>query len=335
MVKNARNSLFSKKSFFSVLTSLSLLAFSSSLLYFSINNSNYVSGQHDNQVVVQKDNPSDFTPQHQLSKDAQLENILQNSVSIHVYQYVENDFNYEDYSDDDGDCCDGCSNSEMIAKTMIANKFGSRMGSGVVLYLEKHKKFVILTCKHLFVDENVTDVKELEKIKEDFNNGKSYVMCIKNNRGHDNEVSEVKFKLKVIEISPDYDLSLLEFSNDFSENDINKFFNKKLTLDMSEEEAYGVGSELMHVGSFFAVLTHSFSYGHVSSMYRTINVIGYGENILDQADMSTYHGSSGGPVFLKENGKLVGVLVAGNSFGISFFVPLRHIVKFMTKLNLN
>lgn len=82
----------------------------------------------------------------------------------------------------------------------------------------------------------------------------------------------------------------------------------------------GIGTEVCHVGCTRG-LYNSYSEGVISQTDVTFA----GENV-DQTSSMAYPGSSGGGVWLKDTGKLYGILVMGIGPGVNFIVPARHIL---------
>lgn len=81
------------------------------------------------------------------------------------------------------------------------------------------------------------------------------------------------------------------------------------------------GTRLVHVGSFLGQDgSNSFSEGSISQIGRVMF-----DKVFDQGNFPAFPGSSGGGVFLQENGKDVGVLLRGAAPGFVFYCPVRRI----------
>lgn len=86
-----------------------------------------------------------------------------------------------------------------------------------------------------------------------------------------------------------------------------------------EREPPARGSELYHCGSLLGeVGANSLTQGIISQHGRLIE-----GKVYDQVSTPSFPGSSGGGVYLKSDGRLVGLLVRGTPGGFSLIVPMR------------
>jgi hypothetical protein len=84
------------------------------------------------------------------------------------------------------------------------------------------------------------------------------------------------------------------------------------------------GTELFHVGSLLGQIgANSLTSGIVSQTGRVIN-FGANSVIFDQTTVTAFPGSSGGGVFLKDNGLYMGMLVRGAGEQFNLIVPVRR-----------
>lgn len=93
----------------------------------------------------------------------------------------------------------------------------------------------------------------------------------------------------------------------------------------------GQGTELFHVGSLLGqVGANSLTTGIVS---QTGRVLKFGANavIFDQTTVTAFPGSSGGGVYLKDNGDYMGMLVRGAGETFNLIVPVRRMREWAKK----
>jgi len=93
-----------------------------------------------------------------------------------------------------------------------------------------------------------------------------------------------------------------------------------------------VGSSLFHVGSLLGqVGSNSLTTGVISQQGRVLDLGASGGVIFDQTTATAFPGSSGGGVYLQNDGKYVGMLVRGAGEGFNFIVPVRRLVGWAKK----
>lgn len=86
-----------------------------------------------------------------------------------------------------------------------------------------------------------------------------------------------------------------------------------------------VGTPLCHVGSLLGqVGANSYTEGVVSQIGRVLDLNARGV-VFDQTTVTAFPGSSGGGVFLREDGRYVGMLVRGAGEQFNFIVPARRL----------
>lgn len=189
---------------------------------------------------------------------------------------------------------------------------GSSSGSGVIF--NRDGETFAWTAAHV-----VDGLRSERKITED-GIGKTivefkdpYVVQVLKQDGR--EIGELKLAAKVLKYSDaDHgeDLSLLHVRKKGHFHDGVEFY-----LD---EEIPAIGSDLYHVGSLLGQIgANSLTTGIISQHGRLI-----GDKVFDQTTATSFPGSSGGGVFLRADGRYVGMLVRGAGEGFNLVVPVRR-----------
>jgi Trypsin-like peptidase domain len=89
-----------------------------------------------------------------------------------------------------------------------------------------------------------------------------------------------------------------------------------------------IGVELSHCGSLLGQFgANSYTTGVLSQVGRTLEMKGANVKVFDQVTAVAFPGSSGGGMYLKENGQYIGMLTQGvmKLQGFNFIVPVRRI----------
>ncbi len=92
-----------------------------------------------------------------------------------------------------------------------------------------------------------------------------------------------------------------------------------------------IGVELSHCGSLLGQFgANSYTTGVLSQIGRTLEMKGANVKVFDQVTAVAFPGSSGGGMYLKENGEYIGMLTQGvqKLQGFNFIVPVRRIHAF-------
>lgn len=98
-----------------------------------------------------------------------------------------------------------------------------------------------------------------------------------------------------------------------------------------EQGIPAIGTDLYHVGSLLGqVGSNSLTTGVVSQHGRVLN-FGASDVIFDQTTVTAFPGSSGGGVYLKSDGRCVGMLVRGAGEQFNFIVPVRRLTAWAKK----
>ena len=139
-------------------------------------------------------------------------------------------------------------------------------------------------------------------------------------------VGEVKYDCKVVKVSDaDYgeDLALLMVR-------CKGAYPLSISAKFVKDPNYipPIGIELSHCGSLLGQFgANSYTTGVLSQTGRTLAMKGANTKVFDQVTAVAFPGSSGGGMFLKENGEYIGMLTQGvmKLQGFNFIVPLRRI----------
>ncbi|MAH50831.1 hypothetical protein CMI37_33755 [Candidatus Pacearchaeota archaeon] len=130
--------------------------------------------------------------------------------------------------------------------------------------------------------------------------------------------------LKYSESEDDQDLALLRVRK------LN--FVKDSVVFYLDEDIPPLGTDLLHVGSLLGQFgANSMTSGIMSQHGRILKDLN--KHIFDQTTCTAFPGSSGGGVFLKDDGntRYVGMLVRGAGEGFNLIVPVRRMVEYCEK----
>lgn len=142
------------------------------------------------------------------------------------------------------------------------------------------------------------------------------------------KVGQVEMDAKVIRYSDadnGHDLVLLRVTQ---KN--NAEFSKLNTLFYLDKKIPAIGMDLMHCGSLLgADGANSITAGLLSAIARDI---GLGV-VFDQTSCPAFPGSSGGGVYIKKDGRYMGMLVRGAGETFNLVVPVRRMIKWSKAAN--
>jgi hypothetical protein len=125
--------------------------------------------------------------------------------------------------------------------------------------------------------------------------------------------------LKYSDAETGEDLAILQIrKRDFAPDSVSTQFYLDAPLPALGTELYHIGSLLGQFGS------NSLTTGVISQHGRVLNLSGSNGVIFDQTTATAFPGSSGGGVFLKTDGRYVGMIVRGAGEGFNFIVPVRR-----------
>lgn len=112
------------------------------------------------------------------------------------------------------------------------------------------------------------------------------------------------------------------------------FIQDSATFYLDGDMIVKPGTALVHVGSLKGQIgANSFTTGVLSQVGRVLN-LGNSNVVFDQSTVTAFPGSSGGGVFLSDNGKYIGMLVRGSGEQFNFIVPIRRMKSFCEKNNM-
>jgi hypothetical protein len=135
------------------------------------------------------------------------------------------------------------------------------------------------------------------------------------------------------------DAEVVKYSNAKDGHDLALLRVRKLNFIKSgvtfylDEKIPKLGTELYHVGSLLGYFgSNSMTDGIYSSHGRVIPSIN--KKIFDQTTVAAFPGSSGGGVYLKKDGRYVGMVVRGAGETFNLIVPVRRMIDWATENNL-
>jgi S1-C subfamily serine protease len=217
----------------------------------------------------------------------------------------------------------------------VTIKAGNSEGSGVIISRDvltnkdskdKMKVNFVWTCAHL-VDglrstRTVIDGEGKNKTVIEFKDAQIVKELVEGGR----KVGELKMDAKVIlysDATDGEDLALLLVRKVGFVDQNTEFFLENKNVE--------IGEPLLHVGSLLGQAgANSMTNGIMSKVGRVLN-IGSGDGVVfDQTTVTAFPGSSGGGVFIKD-GRYVGMLVRGSGETFNFIVPIRRMVKWAKK----
>lgn len=138
-------------------------------------------------------------------------------------------------------------------------------------------------------------------------------------RQNGRRIGELKMDARVIRYSNAYDgedLALLE---------VRKRNFSTATIEFFNDEIPTIGTELYHVGSLLGQFgSNSLTTGVVSQIGRVLP-LGANGIVFDQTTVTAFPGSSGGGVFIKADGRYVGMLVRAAGEQFNLMVPIRRL----------
>lgn len=134
-------------------------------------------------------------------------------------------------------------------------------------------------------------------------------------------VGKVEFFAEVIRFSSEEDLALLKIrKKNFATESVEFYLDKKLLP---------IGTRLFHVGSLLGQMgSNSMTNGILSQDGRLLD-----KKVFTQTTVAAFPGSSGGGVYT-EDGKMMGMLVRGAGETFNLVVPVRRMVDWSKKANI-
>lgn len=198
----------------------------------------------------------------------------------------------------------------------VTIRAGGAQGSGVLF--TRGDRTYVWTAAHVIDGCRVVRtviVNGVEKTLVEFRD----VSIVQEFRQEGRRIGESSMECRVIRYSDSEqgdDLALLE---------VRKKNFSTATVQFYDGAIPEIGTELLHVGSLLGQFgSNSLTTGVYSQIGRVLD-IGTRGTIFDQTTVTAFPGSSGGGVFLKENGQYVGMLVRGSGEQFNFIVPVRRL----------
>lgn len=213
---------------------------------------------------------------------------------------------------------------QKLQDASVTIKAGQAQGSGVFVTRKIGNNDItfILTAGHVIDHLKKTrtvlgsDGKEVKKVEFDD------VNIVQEFQENGRKVGEFNVICKVLRYSDAElgdDVAILQV---YKQN-----FTKASTEFYLDEAIPSIGTELYHVGSLLGqVGANSTTTGIISQTGRVLNLAGGSGVVFDQTTATAFPGSSGGGVYLKSDGRYVGMLVRGAGEGFNFIVPARRLI---------
>jgi S1-C subfamily serine protease len=197
---------------------------------------------------------------------------------------------------------------------------GMGEGSGVIFTRERDGKKInfVWTAAHvvdnLRTTEHIVDSDSgTQRVVVKFKDAEVIKELVEDGR----RVGELKMLAEVVRFNEQEDLAVLRIRK-------TNFVSASAVFYL-DEKIPAIGTDVFHVGSLLGqVGSNSMTSGIVSQIGRVIPDIGKEE--FDQTTATSFPGSSGGGVFLK-NGAYVGMIVRGAGEGFNLAVPVRRMVR--------
>jgi hypothetical protein len=188
-------------------------------------------------------------------------------------------------------------------------------GSGVIKTRKRGKETITFVWTAAHVVENLRHVKTVIDSKTgtprtiaEFDWAKVVRSTVQNGE----TVAKSEMVVEVVRYSAEEDLALLRVRMKNFTNDSVQFY-----LD---EKIPGVRTKLVHVGSLLGQLgSNSTTDGSMAFVGRMLN-----KKVYDQTTVTAFPGSSGGGVYLDDDGRLVGLILRGAGETFNLMVPVRR-----------
>jgi len=204
---------------------------------------------------------------------------------------------------------------------------GMGEGSGVIKTITMKRNGKDVKVNFVWTAAHVVDSLRTEKKVIDSKTGTQRIVVkfddadvIKELVENGRKVGELKMQAEVIRYNEQEDLALLRVrKTNFVSASVVFYQDKKIP---------SIGTDVYHVGSLLGQLgSNSMTSGIVSQVGR---VLDDGKEEYDQTTATSFPGSSGGGVYLK-NGAYVGMIVRGAGEGFNLMVPVRRMARWAEK----
>lgn len=204
----------------------------------------------------------------------------------------------------------------------VTIKAGDGQGSGTMFTRKVGTDLVtyVWTAGHV--------VDSLRKVRTVIINGSPKVVVeftdaqiVQEFRENGRRIGEAVFEARVLRFSDaeqGEDLAVLEVRK-------RNFVPVTTTASFYNGEIPAIGTELFHVGSLLGQFgSNSLTTGVVSQIGRVLD-LGANGVVFDQTTVTAFPGSSGGGVYLKNDGQYIGMLVRGAGEQFNLIVPVRRL----------
>jgi hypothetical protein len=207
---------------------------------------------------------------------------------------------------------------EQLQKVSVTIKSSNSEGSGVIVTREIEGKKVNFVWTAGHVVDGLRHIRDV--VDSSTGQTKKAVVfddaaIVKELNEDGRRVGELKMDARVVSFSnPDTgdDLALLMIRK--------RDFIQDSAVFYLDEPVLPVGTELWHVGSLLGQMgANSCTDGVMSQIGRV-----YEGHVYDQSSCAGFPGSSGGGIFLKSDGRYVGMLVRGAGETFNLMVPVRR-----------
>lgn len=211
---------------------------------------------------------------------------------------------------------------DQLQTVSVTIKAGYSQGSGVLFTRKQGNQTVTFVWTAAHVVDGLRETRKIvdpdtgtERTVVEFSDATIVQEFTENGR----RIGEIAMDAKLIRYSDfekGQDLALLEVRK-------RNFVPEGVTVKFYDGEIPKVGTELIHVGSLLGqVGANSATTGIISQIGR---VIPGNDVVYDQTTATAFPGSSGGGVFLADNGQYVGMLVRGAGETFNLIVPARRL----------
>lgn len=135
----------------------------------------------------------------------------------------------------------------------------------------------------------------------------------------DGKQTETSAEMDNVAFSEDDDLAIFKLGKHEFSKPAAKFYHGRTP---------GPDTEVLHCGSFAGWMHHSLVPGEITAVGRQWWKTG---QVRDQAEISVLGGSSGGGLFLREDGHYIGMITNAGGSRAAFYIPARRILAWAEK----
>lgn len=216
--------------------------------------------------------------------------------------------------------------AEHLQEVSVTVQAGGTSGSGTIKTRNIDGKAVNFVWTAAHVIDGLRETKEVIDPKTGTKRTRvSYRDCriVKELTEEGRRVGELQMDAEVVRVSSDEDLALLRVRK--------RDFVKASCVFYLDERIPTIGTQLYHVGSLLGQMgANSMTSGIVSQIGR---ILPGEKQEYDQTTCTAFPGSSGGAVTVQD-GRIVGVLVRGAGEGFNLIVPVRRVITWARKADI-